>query len=124
MIDKDLAKYKKWAVPLKDNGEEKEMEERNLQDKVEEVSPFKPYVDELLALLDKKNKDYKDSFNRTLKKWGENTGYARIDDKIERISNIVKTGEISVKDEPVEQTLWDIAGYAILMLRYLKEYKC
>lgn len=86
----------------------------------EENSPFKPYVDQLLDLLNEKNADYKDSFNQTLDTWGENIGYGRIDDKIKRIASVVKSGEYHVKDEPIENTLWDIAGYAILMLRYLE----
>ena len=44
----------------------------------------------------------------------------RMEDKMMRINNIIKSGEAAVKDESVSDTLMDLANYSILMMGYLK----
>ena len=45
----------------------------------------------------------------------------RITDKISRLSQYTKNGELQVKDESVEDTLVDIINYTVLLRAYLKE---
>ena len=47
----------------------------------------------------------------------------RMMDKISRINSFVQKGELQVKDESVEDTLLDLANYAILFAGYIKSKK-
>lgn len=47
----------------------------------------------------------------------------RMEDKMMRINNIIKSGKAAVKDESVSDTLMDLANYSILMMGYLKSKK-
>lgn len=47
----------------------------------------------------------------------------RMVDKIARITSFVQKGELQVKDESVEDTLLDLANYAILFAGYIKSKK-
>jgi len=46
--------------------------------------------------------------------------FARITDKVMRLASFVKNGTLQVKGEAVEDTLEDLAVYAILMICYLR----
>lgn len=61
---------------------------------------FRKYTDNLAVTLENKNKAYGDS-----------------------ICNLIKRGELKENDESLEDTLLDMAGYAILGLKYLEEHK-
>lgn len=47
----------------------------------------------------------------------------RMTDKLCRISSFVERGELSVKDESVQDTLKDLANYSLLMLAFLESKK-
>lgn len=47
----------------------------------------------------------------------------RITDKLSRIINFMKTNNLQVKDESVEDTLLDLANYVILLAGYIKSKK-
>jgi hypothetical protein len=47
----------------------------------------------------------------------------RMLDKVSRIGSFVQKGTLAVKDESVEDTLLDLANYAILMAGYIKSKK-
>lgn len=47
----------------------------------------------------------------------------RMNDKFSRIISFVQKGIFEVKDESVEDTLLDLANYAILMSGYIKSQK-
>ena len=47
----------------------------------------------------------------------------RMSDKMSRISTFVKKGILLVEDESIEDTLMDLANYAIIMACYIKEQK-
>lgn len=52
------------------------------------------------------------------------TGFlVRMSDKMARINTFVQSGTLLVKDESVEDTLLDLANYAILMAGYIKDKK-
>ncbi|KAB7198371.1 nucleotide modification associated domain-containing protein [Clostridium beijerinckii] len=82
--------------------------------KVKEIS------NEIAELLEKKNKDYGNSFDKTVEEYGATAYLLRIEDKISRLKSITKNKEILVTDESMEDTIKDIAGYSILMLNYLQ----
>lgn len=74
---------------------------------------------QLETLLIKKNKDYNNSFDRTVDEYGYVVIAIRLEDKINRLNNLIKNNN-EVKDESIEDTLLDIAGYSVLSLIYLE----
>ena len=74
---------------------------------------------QLETLLIKKNKDYNNSFDRTVDEYGYVVIVIRLEDKINRLNNLIKNNN-EVKDESIEDTLLDIAGYCVLSLIYLE----
>lgn len=63
-----------------------------------------------------KNADYGDSFSQLRKRY-PNFVCMRLFDKLNRLDTIVQPGhELQVSDEKIEDTLMDIANYAIMEL--------
>lgn len=77
-------------------------------------------TDDLAALLIRKNTDYGSSFSKRFQKYGLLSAVIRLEDKFERLENLANGNEALVKDEKLEDTISDIAGYAILTLIELK----
>lgn len=87
----------------------------------------------MLELTKKKNADYTgDSENPFLNFTSceanqigttEQGFLMRMNDKMQRIISFNNTGELLVKDESVEDTLFDLANYCILFLGYLESKK-
>ena len=63
-----------------------------------------------------KNHDYGDSFGDTYKKLGIISAVTRLSDKMNRIISLAVSHEAQVKDEKIEDTLLDMANYAIMTL--------
>lgn len=72
---------------------------------------------EIAQLVEKKNHDYDNSFDKTMDKYGDTAYFLRIEDKLNRLINLSKK-EAKVNDEKVEDTLKDIIGYTLLMIKY------
>lgn len=72
-----------------------------------------------------KNADYGDSFGETYRKLGIISAVTRISDKTNRLINLAGKPEAErmVKDEALQDTLMDMANYAILTLMELEEAK-
>jgi len=71
--------------------------------------------DELRDLLIRKNHDYGDSFAQQYAKYGLMSAMIRMDDKMRRLETLVD-GEQAQVAESIEDTLTDLAGYALLAL--------
>lgn len=80
---------------------------------------FKNIVDDLLFIYMNKNHDYGDSFGDTFKKLGIVSAVTRITDKTNRLISL-STKEAKVNDESIEDTLMDLANYAIMTLIELR----
>ena len=72
---------------------------------------------EIAQLVEKNNHDYDNSFDKTMDKYGDTAYFLRIEDKLNRLINLSKK-EAKVNDEKVEDTLKDIIGYTLLMIKY------
>ena len=72
---------------------------------------------EIAQLVEKKNHDYDNSFDKTMDIYGDTAYFLRIEDKLNRLINLSKK-EAKVNDEKVEDTLKDIIGYTLLMIKY------
>ncbi len=86
------------------------------------LKAFDAVVADLRALYDRKNRDYKDSFKRSLDKRGLIAYVVRAEDKFERIDNLLEN-QAQVKDEAIEDTIRDLANYSIMAVMWLESKK-
>ncbi len=92
---------------------------------------FNEIVTEMVELHDRKNRDYAGSeylsnFLMCEKYIGIPAWKGcliRLSDKMSRIMNIARTGEISVSDETITDTLMDLAVYAIVTRILYENFK-
>lgn len=93
------------------------------------LAEFKTITDSMYALTQAKNSDYaggEDAFrNFTMVEeltmgtiTTEQGMFTRIIDKIMRVSTFIRKGTLQVADEKVEDTLLDLAVYAIIFVCY------
>jgi hypothetical protein len=87
----------------------------------ENVSPdsntvsFEDILQEMQELYNKKNHDYGNSFSDTIKEFGLVPAVARINDKMQRLKQLVK-GEKMQVNESMRDTLMDMANYCVLTI--------
>lgn len=82
----------------------------------EKVNSFEDVTIELRNLYDAKNRDYGDSFGQSFRKWGLPMSCIRLGDKLNRLDSFAQKRDMLVSDESVEDTLKDMANYAIMTL--------
>lgn len=87
----------------------------NIHDSIHAISPKQ--VDKLAEILDKKNHDYGNSFDKLTDKYGDVAMSIRISDKLSRLQSLAKSGKNEVQ-ESIEDTLVDILGYLLLIINY------
>lgn len=76
----------------------------------------------LVETLKSKNADYGNNVDKNIDEWGLSSLAIRLDDKLNRFKNLIKEGNSrKVDDEVLEDTLLDLAGYAILGYRKMQE---
>lgn len=90
---------------------------------IPETNSFKNYTDHLAEILQEKNDAYGDSFTKSVDEDGLLVLKIRLGDKFNRVSSLIKKGELKENDESLEDTLLDMAGYSILGLKWLKEHE-
>ena len=77
---------------------------------------FLDYLESIKDLYLKKNHDYGDSVSKTFDEYGLVSFLVRMDDKMNRIKTLNKIQDAAVIGEKIEDTLLDLANYAILAL--------
>lgn len=87
------------------------------------VDCFDDILTKMSEIHAKKNADYGNAFHKRYEKYGFLSALIRLSDKMERLENIYQKGEVQVKDESVEDTLIDLANYAVMTLVELKNEK-
>lgn len=96
-------------------------------DELHKEEAFEQIAIEIVELYKRKNADYGDSFGKTYKELSPISAITRMNDKMNRIKNLVMQevksefgqGHINgpkVKNETVEDNLMDLASYAIMTL--------
>lgn len=88
-------------------------------DKLEEHERICNYLHDMYY---KKNTDYGDSVGETFKKYGLTSFLVRLEDKLNRARTLNKQDAL-VDDEKIEDTLLDMANYAILAVIELRNQK-
>lgn len=85
----------------------------------EKIELHKELLDGLHNLYVTKNRDYGDSVHDTYEKYGLISFLVRIEDKLNRARTLSKQAAV-VEDEKIEDTLLDLANYAILSVIELR----
>lgn len=86
------------------------------------IEKHKELLDNLHNLYIAKNHDYGDSVHDTYEKYGLTSFLVRMEDKLNRVRTLNKNSDdIQVPTEKIEDTLLDLANYAILAVLELKE---
>jgi hypothetical protein len=86
------------------------------------IEKHKELLDNLHNLYITKNHDYGDSVHDTYEKYGLISFLVRMEDKLNRVRTLNKNiNNIQVPTEKIEDTLLDLANYAILAVLELKE---
>ncbi|MGH2116649.1 DUF1599 domain-containing protein [Aerococcus sp. L_32] len=81
---------------------------------------FKAITTEMSELYSKKNHDYGDAFGQTFAELGIISAITRISDKTNRLKSLA-TKDQRVDDERIEDTLIDLANYAVMTLIELRD---
>ena len=80
---------------------------------------FEEILETMLSTYKAKNADYGSSFDKTLNEFGLVASVVRLNDKMERIKSLIKS-DAKVLDEKIDDTLLDMANYAVLTLLWLR----
>ena len=82
---------------------------------------FDGICQEMMELHRRKNSDYGNAAHESYKEFGLNSYVIRLNDKMRRLKSLTGRGvDISVKDESIEDTLMDLAAYAIMAIESLR----
>ncbi|WCG37069.1 DUF1599 domain-containing protein [Aerococcus urinaeequi] len=81
---------------------------------------FKNITTKMSELYSKKNHDYGDAFSQTFAELGIISAITRISDKTNRLKSLA-TKDQRVDDEKIEDTLMDLANYAVMTLIELRD---
>lgn len=87
---------------------------------MDNIERFKNITDYMIKLYEEKNKNYGNSFDKTLDDDGLIIAKIRLSDKLNRFSNIIKNG-IGETDESITDTLIDLANYAIMTIMWINK---
>jgi len=79
-------------------------------------------LNEIRQLHNRKNADYGDSFDKTLDEFGLVASATRMSDKFNRFKSLIKNqNPAQVQDEKIEDTLIDLASYAIMTIKWMRQ---
>ena len=73
----------------------------------------------MIALYERKNHDYGNSFSETYRKLGVISATTRMLDKMNRVVSLVTKEQQKVNDESLRDTLIDLANYAVMTIMEL-----
>mgnify|MGYP002512706372 FL=1 len=77
-------------------------------------------LNEIRQLYNRKNADYGNSFDKTLDEFGIVASATRISDKFNRFKSLIKN-PAQVSDEKIEDTLIDLASYAMMTIKWMRQ---
>lgn len=88
---------------------------------MDKLSYHKELCDKIHKLYEAKNSDYGDSVSNTYNKYGLVSFLVRLEDKLNRLYTLNKNGsDIKITDEKLEDTLLDLANYALIAIVEIK----
>ena len=81
---------------------------------------FRGIAEKIIGLHERKNHDYGNAAHESYKEFGLVSYVIRLNDKMKRLKSLTKPGaEQLVADEKIEDTLMDLAAYAIMAIESL-----
>lgn len=83
---------------------------------VEKIGVHAGICSELTALHERKNHDYGDSFGELFAECGMVYAYGHLKEKLNRLKSLALDGKKQAVDESIDDTLMDLANYAIMTL--------
>ena len=90
---------------------------------MDNVEQFKKLTAEMAALYEEKNKNYGNSFDKSLDEDGLLVSKIRLGDKYNRFVSLLKQQSDGTSDENVKDTLIDLANYAIMSVMWMENQK-
>ena len=94
-----------------------------LQEKLERMAKkvsFEDITSEMINIFKKKNNDYGNSFEESCNEFGLTSPIIRMSDKLNRLKSLSNNSSAKVEDEKIEDTLLDLANYAVMTLMWIK----
>lgn len=88
-----------------------------------EEDRFTEILKQMSELHDRKNADYGNAWHEEFQEFGPVCGVLRLYEKTKRLKSLYQNGRAQVYDESFEDTLIDIANYAVMTLAELREYE-
>lgn len=82
---------------------------------------FAGITKEMKETYSKKNRDYGNSFGKSLDEDGLLVSKIRLGDKLSRFNSLIKKEKALVEDESIKDTLLDMANYAIMTYMWIEE---
>ena len=77
-------------------------------------------LNEIRQLHNRKNTDYGNSFDKTLDEFGLVASATRMSDKFNRFKSLINN-PARVEDEKIEDTLIDLASYAMMTIKWMRQ---
>lgn len=96
-----------------------QMENNKTQQTNDDLALFDAIVRQMRDTYAAKNSDYGSSFDKGIKRYGLVSLATRLFDKLNRLETLASGQTPQVKGEKIEDTLLDIANYAILGIMYM-----
>lgn len=91
--------------------------------KTEDELRHRKILAEMADTFSKKNSDYGNAFEEILDDFGASYAVGRLKEKLKRLTQLVVSNKQEVKDESIEDTLLDMANYAVLTIMWLQKQK-
>lgn len=90
---------------------------------MDKLGRFDEILEEMKDLYTRKNRDYGNSFTKSFKAFGLTSPIIRLSDKLERLKSLNDGKMALVEDESIEDTLIDLANYAVMALIEIRDFK-
>ena len=87
------------------------------------IEKFKKLTAEMADLYEEKNRNYGNSFDKSLDEDGLLVSKIRLGDKFNRFSSLLKQQSNGTSDESIKDTLIDLANYAIMSIIWMENQK-
>ena len=90
---------------------------------MDNIEKFKKITAEMANLYEEKNRNYGNSFDKSLDEDGLLVSKIRLGDKFNRFSSLLKQQSEGTKEESIKDTLIDLANYAIMSIMWMENQK-
>lgn len=82
------------------------------------INKFNEVLSQMKEVYELKNRNYGDSFTELMDEYGNISLAIRLGDKYNRFKSLISLGSEGTNDESIEDTLMDLANYAVMGIVY------